>query len=785
MNRMLRAIRGHYAHTAPGFAPHAKSRLTDAAISAAILLANLAILGPYLRTGFTDQPWNNGYCYLAIARVFRDFHWTWNPLTYGGAPIGYLYPPLFHSLLAAWPAASLGRAYHLLTALDYALIPVCIYLLGRAVFRARVPAALAAILYSAYPSVAYYFLPAWRNLSVPYAHAPWGFVALVGYEEAPHALGLLFTLLAVAAAWRKRWTLAALMTAAVCLTSWPGMMGLGIVMTAVAVAKTRDGFLRAALAIFGAVGAGYGLAAFWIAPGYAFSISLGNRIVSRHVLHAAPWTRTTWIVILAAALMLGFALWRRIAPEVAFLLAWVAIAGGIIVAYTITGAELLPMPHRYMLEFNAGLAMAVAGVVWLLRKWRWAPGVAALAILAAGAPTAYGFVTHAWQVQPHEADPSGTIVYQLAQWLNSHAGHSRIMASGEFDPELTLWSDVPQVGGPGQDISNYLMFAAERQVAFGCGADSERIAELWLRALNVRYLVVHGADSREYFHWFSQPEKFAVLPVAWDNGAGDTIYRSPGFDGQDAVVVDLPAMHRLPPFRSTDDAGFLAAYDAWAAGKRPAPIHWNAPDRAVLDAPLAADEAVLVKINHDRGWHASGATLARDPIGFLLIQGRPGQSRIALEFGASWDVWLGRAITILTIILLFTRVPKPWIAALAVVPAMAAYALLAATPPPIASVAEEAFARLLPPTINPKGIVDAVTSQQPPFARGHVLSVWGVDFGTNKDAVAVWLGNRPAEVVFHSPNLIAFKLPADAAPRTPVSVQVNACRGNAFTVETH
>jgi hypothetical protein len=204
----------------------------------------------------------------------------------------------------------------------------------------------------------------------------------------------------------------------------------------------------------------------------------------------------------------------------------------------------------------------------------------------------------------------------------------------------------------------------------------------------------------------------------------------------------------------------------------------------VLDVPLAVGEAVLVKINHDRGWHASGTVVASDPIGFLLIQGRPGRSRIALEFGASWDVWLGRAITILTIVLLFTRVPKPWIAALAVVPAMAAYALLAATPPPTASVAEEAFARLLPPTINPKGIVDAVTSQQPPFARGHVLSVYGVDFGGNKDAVGVWLGDRPAEVLYHSPNLVTFKLPTDAAPKTPVSIQVNACRGNAFTVET-
>ena len=766
-------------------ASHGKSRLADACVAAAILLGNLAILGPYLRTGFTDQPWNNGECYMAISRAFRDYHWTWNPLTYGGAPLHYMYPPLFHVALAGWPASSLGHAYHELTATYYALIPVCLYVLGRALFRSRPLAVLPAILYSAYPSIAYYFLPAWRGLAVPYAGAPWGFVALVGYEEAAHGFSFMFTLLAVAAAWRNRWTLATLLTAAVCLTSWPGLLGLGMILAAVAVAKTRDGTLpKSWLAVFGVVGAGYGLAAFWLTAGYIISMSQVNRIVLRHTTPAAPWNRTTWIVVAIAAALLGLAFWRRLAPELSFLLAWITIMGAVVVAFTLAGNSLMPMANRYMLELSAGTALAVAGLISLLRRWRVAAALAGLAVLGAGAPAAYGFVTHAWKVQPHDADPAGGVVYQLAGWLNRHAGHSRILGSGELDEALFLWSDVPQAGGPGGDASNYLMFAAERQVAFGCGGDSERIAELWLRALNVRYLVVDGADSREYFHWFSEPEKFAALPVEWDNGAGDTIYRAPGFAGQDAVIVDLAAMHKLPRLTSTGDAGFLAAYDAWAAGKRAAPIRWDAPDRALVDTQLGPDEAVLVKINHDRGWRASGATVEADPIGFLLVRGRPGTRGIALEFGASWEVWLGRAITLVTAILLLLRVPRPWIAALALVPAMAAYGLLAGAPPPTAAVAEEAFTRLAPPIISPRGIVDAATSQPPPFARGHLISVWGVNFGASKDAVGVWLGGRAAEVVYRSPNMITFKLPPDAAAKTPVSVQVNGCRGNAFTVET-
>ncbi len=70
--------------------------------------------------------------------------------------------------------------------------------------------------------------------------------------------------------------------------------------------------------------------------------------------------------------------------------------------------------------------------------------------------------------------------FQIAAWLNQHAGSDRVYATGELDSTLSIWSDVPQVGGMGQGISNFLIYAAERQVGYGCGADSERIAELWL-----------------------------------------------------------------------------------------------------------------------------------------------------------------------------------------------------------------------------------------------------------------------------------------------------------------
>jgi hypothetical protein len=239
----------------------------------------------------------------------------------------------------------------------------------------------------------------------------------------------------------------------------------------------------------------------------------------------------------------------------------------------------------------------------------------------------------------------------------------------------------------------------------------------------------------------------------------------------------------LPRFTSTRDAAFLDAYVRWAAGKRPVKIRWNGSDEATLDATLGPNEAILVKINSDRGWHVSGGVTRSDPIGFLLIDGAKGE-QIKLEFKPSWDVWLGRAITAVMIFgLFFFRGPRIWMAAVALIPAMAAYAILMAHAPATVAIAEDAFVHLQPPIINPGGIIDGATNRPPPFKRGKVIAAYGLSLGAAGDTVRVWVGNRPAEVVYHSPNMTSFKMPVDAPDRAAVSVEVNGCRGNEFAVD--
>ncbi|MEI9972986.1 MAG: hypothetical protein WDO73_13545 [Ignavibacteriota bacterium] len=344
-----------------------------------------------------------------------------------------------------------------------------------------------------------------------------------------------------------------------------------------------------------------------------------------------------------------------------------------------------------MLEFNAGMILAIAGLLSLLGKWRNAPAAAALAVLVAATPAAFGFIRQAWKVQPHTADPSQTVVYQLAGWLNRHAGGARIMASGESDPELFLWSDVPQVGGPGQGVSNYLAFAAQRQIAFGCGSDSERLAELWMHAFGIRYVAIHGAESKEYFHWWAQPEKFAGLPVAWDNGGGDIVYRAPAV-----------RRGRRGGRRSAGD-GSAAAPDV--DRRFPRSCRSTSPGPPV-SVPQVCDGVRATALRSMPSWVRTkrcssgrittgvGMCMAGVPVAihrFPAARGPAGRRGFALRSarhgtsGWAGESRCGRRP------LLFFRVSNFRVAFLAVIPAMIAFGVLYCTAPATAKVARRRF----------------------------------------------------------------------------------------------
>lgn len=759
-----------------------RSLAIDCGVVVSLVALNLFVIAPFLRTGFGAETWNNDYLYISMSRMFRDRPWTWNSLQYGGAPFHYVYPPLFHILVTWLPVHSLGRAYHLVSGFGYALVPAAFYVAAVQIFRARALAASLAAIQSFSPTVLYLLIPAFKGLAGHYGGAPWNFVALIAANESAHTLSLALILLVVAAAWREHWRTATLCGAAVFLINWAGAIGLLMVLAALAVERTRKlGWRGAALRIGGLAGAAYGLAAFWITPDFVYTTKLLNQVMLRHSQPDAPWNATTWMVLAGAAVLLAASLWRRMSAAAAFAMALVAISGAVVISYAAAGNYLVPLPHRYAQEFNVGLVLALGCLVQAV--WKRHRALGALLLVVSAAP-AVPFLLGAWSVQPRGIDPRDTSAFQIAEWLAHNAGSSRVLVAGELEGSLNIWADVPQVSGSAQGVWNYLAPAAHRQITLGCEAPGlqARLSELWLRALGVQYLVVHGAGSMEHFHWFVEPERFAAFPAVWNNGRGDTIYRVPPPDDQPAVVVDLRAMEQLGPLRATDDAAFLEKYVAWARGKRSAEIHWESPGRAGIRTELAAGEGVLVKVNYHPGWTASIGTVRPDPIGFVLLTGTGGSR--TLRFGAPWGFWVGRGITAASVLLLLAGA-RAWIAGVAALaPALLAYGWLLLHAPATATIAEDTFRRVQPPLINAGGMVDGITSAPPPLVRGSAISIYGTGFGSAQDEVRAWVGGRPAEILYHGPHLVNLRLPPDAPPLAEITIEVNGCRGNAFLAPT-
>jgi hypothetical protein len=147
-------------------------------------------------------------------------------------------------------------------------------------------------------------------------------------------------------------------------------------------------------------------------------------------------------------------------------LALLAISGAVVVSYSATGNYLLPLPHRYIQEFNVGLVLAIGCLA--AAAWRWRRPLGVL-VLAVSASPAVPFLAGAWTVQQPSVDPRSTSAFQISDWLAHHVGSARVLVAGELEGSLNIWADVPQAGGSAQGVSNYLVPAAHRQVTLGCG----------------------------------------------------------------------------------------------------------------------------------------------------------------------------------------------------------------------------------------------------------------------------------------------------------------------------
>ena len=623
-----------------------------------------ALIQPLFRLRYLDNWASIESTFISDAR-FLDQHWPhprWQPLWYCGTRFDYVYPPALRYGTAAMVrvfALEPVRAYHVYCALFYCLGIAGIYFLARVGGGSRGAAWLAACGGALLaPSLPLLPAAAWAE---GWWRVPQRLGVLLRWGEGPHISALAVIPTALGLAWialRRGRRLAVAAAAAACAlvvsTNFYGAASLAmffpLLVGSLWITYQDPRIWRRAAAV---AALGYGLTAFWLTPSY-LRVTLDNmKWVARP---GNAWS----VVILAAALAAWAGLSYKLArgrPE----RAWTVFLAGSLVVFSLVvmgffhfGLRIMGEASRQIPELDLVLILASAEVV--RRVWQLPQRAARTAcwiLVALAFFTGARYVRHAWSIFPPDPHYQQRVEYQLSGWVARNLPDARVYTSGSVRFWYDAWHDLAEVGGGSdQGLLNGILMAAQWHIM----QDRDpALATLWLQALGADAVIVHGKASREIYHDFADPGKFAgLLRVLYENGVGDVIYevprRAPGL----ARVVDAQALRALPPV-APEGGETLRAYVAAVehGPDAPASITWQGTDTLVVHARTSVGEAVVVQVTYDPSWRAyvgaREAPIRKDPLGFMLIEAPPGDQPIRMVFELPFENAAGRVLSLLAL----------------------------------------------------------------------------------------------------------------------------------------
>jgi hypothetical protein len=326
----------------------------------------------------------------------------------------------------------------------------------------------------------------------------------------------------------------------------------------------------------------------------------------------------------------------------------------------------LPQPHRYSLEMEMGIALAVAFSLRsaVLRFPAVVKGALTLVIM--------GFAIHQMSHYRQYArtiiqklDVTQTMEYKVARWFDSNMrdsnmGGKRAFVAAQAGLWLNVFSDTPQMHS-GHDPFNpnfHVEEGATYAIYSGQNAGDRDAANsiLWLKAFGCYAIYIPGPASRVQDKPFVHPYKFqGILPVLWHE-EDDTIYAVPQRTESLAHVVPLSAIVNRQPLhgQDTDDvARYVAALDD--ASLPSAPMTWADPDHGRIQTTLHHDQVLSIQSTYDKGWIAvangTPAEVTRDGIGLSVIHANcDGPCTVDFVFDGGLERKICRALSWLTAI---------------------------------------------------------------------------------------------------------------------------------------
>jgi hypothetical protein len=595
--------------------------------------------------------------FIGLARYIRDHSpdLSWMPLWYGGIPFPDCYPPLLHTLVAA--VSGLGRidiglAYHAVTAAMYSLGPVALYWAARRMGAGRLPAFLACLGYSLLsPSI--WLGPEIRH-DIGGWFAPCRLDAMARWGEGPHvasltllplALGLMHT--ALQRPQPARYFAAALAMAAVALSNWIGGFALALVAGAYMLAGFSSAWLplwarMAAMAVWA-----YALAAPFVTPSTIATIQANAPILAggykpNHPLEAA---------FLAGALLLAWALWKaRVEPRVRFGILLLYLTAAITLCAYWFKLSIVPQPERYHLEMDLAFWLAVA-----LLAGKFSSDTRMRVILGGALALTIPIAIHQHRRAQDIEKPiaiQSTVEYEISHWLGAHMAGQRVFAPGTIGFWMQSFSDTPMLtGGFDNGMRNTFLQDVNYQIYAG---DRQDTMLAWLKAFGVSAIIGGGPDSREFYHPYAHPEKFAGLPELWRDGP-DAIYSVPRRRASLAHVM-LPSdlvPERPPAYYVKPLEPYLAALDDPSLPD--ADFEWRGAGAAVITGTFKPEHILNVQITWDKGWSARVRGEARrvwqDKLGQMVLEPRcDGPCSVELAYDGGLEQHAARWLSALALL---------------------------------------------------------------------------------------------------------------------------------------
>jgi hypothetical protein len=400
----------------------------------------------------------------------------------------------------------------------------------------------------------------------------------------------------------------------------------------------------------------YGLTAFWLSPSYLR--------ITLHNMQYVSDKGNSWSGVVAAVAVLGFGFasykLAKGRPE----RTWALFAIGSLVFFGLNVAgnhflnfRVIGEPGRLIPELDLVVILGAALLLeWLWRRrGPWLKIVVAAIAMVAFASTRH-YIKHGRHIVEPWPDYQSRVEYRVTDWLWKNTPDARVLTSGTVRFWFDTWHDLAEMGGGSeQGLLNPVVYETTWEIDLGANPE---LVSLWLKAMGVDVMYAAGPNSEEPYKDIHNTERFAALPLLWDDGQGNKLWSTQRRFRPRARVVDTAGLNGVPVPRDRFDIEHLRAYvDVIENGPdSPVTIERPSTDAMLLHAKFDSGQSLLVQETWDPAWRASvdGKSLPvrKDQMGFMVVDPPPGGRTVRLEFSMPLENRVGWGLTGLTLIAL-------------------------------------------------------------------------------------------------------------------------------------